>query len=146
MPDAVMNSVARPANNAENDHKLTTVCIREDGMLVHANATIIKNSTGALLPYDGPMDAPLEDRLMYFRGFRKQIGGTAAELVEAGRLDITRMSIADLKEYALDEYGLDLSDKKIGRSEALMKVIEAREGRERPKNGQPVAAAQTGIK
>lgn len=140
MADQLTNAMARPANKAVDDYKLDQICVREDGVLVHANAVIIKNSGGSLLPYDGDVNAPLEDRLLFFRGFRKHVGGSVTELVEQNRLDITRMSLADLKEYALDEYGLNLSDKKIDRAQALMAVIAAREEQERGKNGQQQAS------
>lgn len=86
------------------------VCIRRsDGMLVMANSMAQQHSMGEIMPYHGPMDANEQQRRMWVNGFQSNQGGTVKESIESGKFDIETASRTDLVEYAMDEFGKDLS-------------------------------------
>jgi len=105
----------------------TIVCIRDDGYICMANQNGIQLSMGRLRPYNGDLDASLEERMAYIRGDRPRTKDLAfREELEKGEADIEKMDRGQLIEYAMDEYGLNLTKGKLTEADMRGKIIEAR--------------------
>lgn len=100
---------------------------KSDAALMYATPRTIELSQGELMQFHGNFMAEEFERRLYVAGITK-IAGTGAVIEEhdAGRLDLSRMTRADLLEFASDKYGL-----KFGRktpTEDIVKAIGERAG------------------
>jgi hypothetical protein len=102
---------------------LNLLLVRDDGYLCMGNEDILQLNS-RLRVYHGKVTDPPDVVEAFLRG-QEQMNKYAAPMITDGQIDITRMSVADLITYALDEFGIQL-DPKIEYAHALVAVIQAR--------------------
>jgi hypothetical protein len=101
---------------------LTMLLVRDDGYMCMGNLDILSMNP-RLRPYYGKASDPPEVVARFLKGQEAQ--KWAASAAENSAQDITRMSLPQLVDFALSEYGLTL-DKDIDYPHALVLVIDAR--------------------
>lgn len=86
-------------------NKTTPWLIRDDGMLMPNVPGIAKKNN--YRPYHGALDATLEQRMEYLRGFggRQRRAVVASAPVEVEPLDISKATKAELIAFAEEEFG-----------------------------------------
>jgi len=85
---------------------------KQDAALMYATPRAIELSAGELMVYHGNYMAEEFERRLYVAGITKiESTGAVIEEHNAGRLDLTRMSRADLLEFASDKFGIKFARK-----------------------------------
>ena len=124
----------------------TRLCVREDGMLCMANTMGINASMGNagfnLRPYPGDVTDSPEVVMKFLRGNdQAAAGGVSRTEAELGRFNFDNMSRTELCEFAMDEWGHDLTGYKTAhRTREIVIAIKANGGK-MPAEGEDVPAA-----
>jgi hypothetical protein len=109
------------------------LCIREDGYLCMANTMGINASQGnagmTLRPYPGKVDDTIEVRMKFLRGNDAPATGSDRVEAEMGRFNFENMSRTELCDFAMDEWGIDVSMHKTAhRTREVVMAIKANNG------------------
>ena len=113
----------------------TRLCVREDGMLCMANTMGINASMGnagmTLRPYPGDVTDSPEVVMKFLRGHQElAAGGVSKTEAELGRFNFDNMSRTELCEFAMDEWGFDLTGYKTAhRTREVVAAIKANGGK-----------------
>jgi len=101
---------------------LNLLCVRDDGYLCMGNEDILQMNPHLRIYHGKVTDSP-EQIEAFLRGQEERRYGTP--VLDPSQVDITRMSVADLIAFALDEYGVTLPES-TDYPTALVTVIKAR--------------------